>query len=79
MVKQILFRTIATGGFPSGSDGKQSTCNAEDLGLIPGLGRSLQEGNGNLLQCSYLVNPMDRGAWWADVHGVANSWTQLSN
>jgi len=44
MVKQILFRTIATGGFPSGSDGKQSTCNAEDLGLIPGLGRSLQEG-----------------------------------
>ena len=43
----------------------ESSCNAGDLGLIPGLGRSPGEGNGNLLQYSYLENPMDRGAWWA--------------
>ena len=58
-------------------------CNAEDRdrrpGLIPGLGRSPGEGNGNPLQYSHLENPMDRGAWWATVHGVANSQTQLSN
>jgi len=50
-------------GFPGGSDGKESTCNAEDVGSIPGLGRSLGEGNGNPLQCSCLENPMDRAAW----------------
>ena len=49
-------------GFPSGSDGKESTCNAEDLGSIPGLERSLGEGNGNPLQYSCLENPMDQGA-----------------
>jgi len=47
--------------------------------LIPGLGRSPGERNGNLLQYSCLENPMDRGAWWATVHGVAKSWTRLSN
>ena len=56
--------------FPGGSDGKESACNAGDLGLIPGLGRSPGEGNGTPLQYSCLVNPMDRGAWWAVVHGV---------
>ena len=45
-----------------------------DLVLIPGLGRSHREGNGNLLQSSCLKNPMDRGAWWATVCGVAKSW-----
>ena len=49
-------------GFPGGSDGKASTCNAGDLGLIPGLGRSPGEGNGNPLQYSCLENPMDRRA-----------------
>ena len=49
-------------GFPGGSDGKESACNAGDLGSIPGSGRSLGEGNGNPLQYSYLENPMDRGA-----------------
>ena len=49
-------------GFPGGSDGKASACNAGDLGLIPGLGRSPGEGNGNPLQHSCLENPMDRGA-----------------
>ena len=66
-------------GFPVGSDGKEFTCNAGDLGLIPGLGRSPREGKGNPLQYSCLGNPMDRGAWRATVHGVAKSWTQLSN
>ena len=49
---------------------KESAFNAGDVGSIPELGRSLREGNGNPLQYSYLGNPMDRGAWWAIVHGV---------
>ena len=52
-----------------GSDGRESACNAGDPGLIPGLGRSPGEGNGNSLQYSCLGNPVDRGAW-ATVHGV---------
>ena len=48
-----------------------------DTGLIPGLGRSPGKGNGNPLQYSCQENPMDRGAWWATVHGVAKSWTSL--
>ena len=52
-------------GFPGGSNGKESVCNVGDLGLMPGLGRSPGEGNGNPLQYSYLENSMDRGAWWA--------------
>ena len=52
-------------GFPGGSDGKASACNAGDLGSIPGLGRSLGEGNGNPLQHSCLENPMDGGAWYS--------------
>ena len=66
-------------GFPGGSDGKESTCNAGDRGSIPGSGRSPAEGNGNPLQYSCLENPMDREAWWAPVHGVAKSQTWLSN
>ena len=60
-------------GFTSGSDGKESACNAGDLGSSPG------EGNGYPLQYSCLENPMDRGVWWATVHGVAKSRTELSN
>ena len=60
-------------GFPGGSDGKESTCNAGDLGSILGLGRSPGGGPGNPFQCSRLENPMDREAWWATAHGVANS------
>ena len=63
------------GGFPGGSNGKESACNAGDLGLIPGSGRSPGEGNGNPLQYSCLDNPMDRGAWWATVHSVTESDT----
>ena len=58
-------------GFPDGSDGEESTCNAEHLGLIPGLGRFPGEGNSYPLQYSGLENSMDRGAWQATVHGVA--------
>ena len=61
--------------FPDGSDYKASACNAGDPGSIPGSGRSPGEGNGNPLQYSCLENPMDGGAWWATVHGVAKSWT----
>ena len=50
--------------------GKESACNAEDPGSKPGLGRSSGEGNGNPLQYSCLGNPVDRGAWWATVHGI---------
>ena len=62
---------------PGGSGGKESACNAGDLGLIPGLGRSPGEGNGNPLQHSCLENPMDGGAWWATVHGFAKNRTQV--
>ena len=66
-------------GFPCGSAGKESACSAGDLGSIPGLRRSPGGGNGNPVQYSGLENPMDRGAWQGTVHGVAKSWTQLSD
>ena len=66
-------------GFPGGSDGKETACNVEDTGSIPGSGRSPGQGNGYPLQYSCLENSMDTGAWWAAVHGVAKSWTQLSD
>ena len=57
-------------GFPGSLVGKESACSAGDLGSIPGLGRSPGEGNGNSLQYYCLESPIDRGAWWATVHGV---------
>ena len=60
-------------GYPGGSDSKESTSKAGDSGLIPELGRSPEEGNGNPLQYSCLESPMSRGAWWDAVHGVAES------
>ena len=66
-------------GFPDGSGGKASACNAGDTGLIPGLGRSPGEGNGHPLQYSCLENSMDRGAWGATVLGVTKSWTLQSD
>ena len=66
-------------GFCGGSDGKESACNAGDLGSIPGLGRSSGRGHGNPLQYLAWIIPMDRGAWWATVHGVTKSQTQLSD
>ena len=64
-------------GSPEGSVSKESACNAGDPGSIPGLGGSPGRGNGNPLQCSCLENPMDRGTWWAMVHSVLESCTQL--
>ena len=79
MAGHELFLNLASSNrimyFPGSSDGKASSCNAGDLGLIPGLGRSSGGGHGKPLQYSCLENPMDRGAWWATVHGVAKSWT----
>ena len=65
--------------FPGGSEVKASASNAGNPDLIPGLGRSPGEGNGNPLQYSCLKNPMDGGAWQATVHGVAKSRTRLSD
>ena len=62
-------------GCPGSSDGKESACNVGDLGSIPGLGRSPGGGLGNPLQYSCPENPMNRGAWWATVHGSAKSRT----
>ena len=58
------------GAFPGGSVVKNLPANARDMGLIPGLGRSLGGGHGNPLQYSCLENPMDRGAWWVIVHEI---------
>ena len=68
-----------TMGYPGGSVVKNPPTNAGDSGWILGLGRSPGEGNGNPLQCSCLENPMDRGAWWAIVHGVVRDRTRLSD
>ena len=57
----------------------ESACSAGDLGLMPGLGRSPGDGNGNPLQYSCLENPVDGGAWQATLHGVAKSRTRLSD
>ena len=61
-------------GFLGGSDGKESAHNVGDLGVIPGLDRSLGEVNGNLHQYSCPENSLDRGAWQTMVHGVTKSW-----
>ena len=66
--KRLLWTT-------GGSEVKASACYVGDLGSIPGSGRSPGERNGNPLQYSCLENPMDGGAWWATVHGVAKSRT----
>ena len=79
--EEVLFLlwTLPFLGLPDSSVGKESACSAGDLGLIPGSGRSLGEGNGNPLQYSCLENPTDRGAWRATVHVFTKSWTQLSS
>ena len=67
-------------GLPRWLSGKEFTCNAVatgDMGSIPGWRRPLGGGHGKPLQYSCLEKPMDRGAWWATVHGVTESWAQL--
>ena len=77
----LIFLSLFSAGnlvseyFPGSLDGKASAYNAGDPGSIPGSGRSPREGNGNPLQYSCLENPMDQGAWWAKVHGVAKNQT----
>ena len=66
---------LTKSNFPGGSDSKASVYTAGDLGSIPGLGRSLGEGNGNPLQYACLENSMDGGAWYVTVQGIAKSWT----
>ena len=66
------------GGFPGGSGVKNQPADAGDRSLIPGWGRSTGEGNGNPFQFSCLENSVDRGAWWATVHGVTKSRTQVT-
>ena len=74
-MKEIIKTRVGIEGFPCSSVGKGSTCNAGDLGSIPGLRRSPGEGNGNSPQYSCPENPIDGGAWWAIVHGTAKSQT----
>ena len=72
-----MLSTVITMGFPGGSVGKETICNAGDAGVIPGLGRSPGGGYGNTLEYSCLENPMDRGAWWVIGHRVAKSQVLL--
>ena len=71
--------TLHSLGFPGDSGGKESARNAGDPDSTPRLGRSPGEGNGNSLQYSCLENSTDRGAWWATIHGIPKSLTQLSD
>ena len=77
MIASSLF--TLTWASPGDSDGKESACNAGEQGSIPRLGWFPGEGKSNPFQYSCLENFMDRGAWQATVHGVAKSWTWLSN
>ena len=77
MKKNMYIYIYICTGFPGGSVVKTPSANAGDSGLIPQSGRSPGEGNGNPLQYSCLENPVDRGAWWASVHRVTQSQTQL--
>ena len=74
----MLWIPPLTSSFPGGSEVKASAWNAGDPGSIPGPGRSPGEGNGNSLQYSCLENPMDKGAWWATVHGAARGGQDLA-
>ena len=66
-------------GFSCSSVGKESACNAGDQGSIPVSGRSPGEGNGNPFQYSCMEHPMDRGAWWAIVHGFTRDGHDFSD
>ena len=74
-ILKYLGESILESGLPLWLNSKESTCNAGDIGSVPGWGRSPGEGHGNPLQYSCWENPMDRGAWQATVHRVAQSQT----
>ena len=71
----IQWAAAASMGFPGGPDGKESACNAEDLGSIPGSGRSPRGGHGNPLQYFCLENPMNRGVYQIAICGVRHNWS----
>ena len=77
----VLFyhEIMCSKGLPWWHRAKESACQAGDADLIPGSGRSPGEENGNPLQYSCLGNLMDRGAWWASVHGVEKSWMRQND
>ena len=78
LMLNLLNKDLLSLGFPAGSVGKESTCNERDLGLIPGLGRSLEERmatHGSVLAWRI---PMDRGTWCPAVHVITESRTRLS-
>ena len=83
MYHEIDIKNISSGistGFPGSTSGKEPdlpTGNARDMGLTPGSERVPGEGHGNPAQYSCFENPMDRGDWWATVHGITQSQTQL--
>ena len=78
-LSEVVFNHLHIFFIPGGSVGKESACNAGYPGLIHGSGRSPGEGNDNPFQDSCLENPMDRGAWWATVLGVAKSRSRLND
>ena len=75
--RSMVFSSYMPKSGIAGSYGKESACSVGDPSLIPGSRRSPGEGPGNLLQYSFLENPMDGGSWWATVHGVTKSQTRL--
>ena len=74
---QLIWLLLSISCFPGGTIVKNLPLNAGEAGSIPGFGRSPGVGNGNPLQYSCLENSINRGIWWATVHGVAKSQTQL--
>ena len=79
LLNRCLFQALGKDDLPGGSDSKESACSAGNPGSNPGSGRSPGEGNGNPFQYSCLENSLDKGAWWATVHGVAKCRTQMSD
>ena len=80
LIFNLIHEVCHLGGFPGGTSSKEPTCQCrreKRRGFNPWVRKSPGQGHGNPLQYSCLENPMDRGAWWATVHGVTKSWTQL--
>jgi len=72
---EVITTSPTLQGLPGWLSSRDSTCNAEDADSIPAWGRFSGGGHGKPFQYSCLENPMDKGAWWAPVHGVTKSWT----
>ena len=79
VIEMAVSRLGTAKGFPGASDHKESTCDAGNLGSIPGQGKSLEKGMVTFSSILAWRIPMDRGAWWATAYGVTKSQTQLSD